>query len=223
MKEGTRMGIRSTETDMFLNLDEGKKQRILGAAIDEFAQKSYGNASMNVVVGKAGISKGALFKYFTSKAGLFAYVYRMSLRRIKDYLRAVRDGSEDEDFFVRLERVMQAGIDFTRAHPGLARIYYRIIFTGDSPYKREILAEIHGESLEFIQSLIRKGIAREELRSDLDPEAAAFVVESVVDRFVQAHNVRFMDQSLFFEHARAGDSSQWASDIVELLKKGMAF
>ena len=31
------MGIQSTETDMFLNLDERKKQRILGAAIEEFA------------------------------------------------------------------------------------------------------------------------------------------------------------------------------------------
>ena len=93
------MNIQSTETDMFLNLDENKKQRILGAAIEEFAHKSYGNASMNVVVEKAGISKGALFKYFTNKAGLFAYVYRMSLQRIKNYLRAVRDGSEDENFF----------------------------------------------------------------------------------------------------------------------------
>ena len=217
------MGVQSTETEMFLNLNEPKKQRILRAAIDEFARKSYGNASMNAVVGKAEISKGSLFKYFTSKAGLFAYVYRMSLGKIKDYLRAVRDESEDEDFFVRLEKVMQAGIDFTRAHPGLARIYYRILFTGDSPYKREILAEIHGESLEFIQSLILKGIDRGELRSDLDPEAAAFVVESIVDRFVQTHNVRFMDQPLHLEHTRAGDSGLWSREIVELLKKGMAF
>lgn len=217
------MGIQSTETDMFLNLDENKKQRILGAAIDEFAHKSYGNASMNVVVEKAGISKGALFKYFTSKEGLFAYVYRMSLRKIKDYLRAVRDGSEDEDFFVRLEKVMQAGIDFTQVHPGLARIYYRIIFTGDSPYKRDILAEIRGESLEFIQSLVQKGIDRGELRPNLDPKTAAFVVESVVDRFVQSHNVQFMEPPLHTGDARARNSGQWSVEIIELLRKGMAF
>ncbi len=217
------MSIQSAETDMFLNLDEQKKLRILGAAIDEFAHKSYGNASMNVVVEKAGISKGALFKYFTSKAGLFGYVYRMSLGIIKDYLREVRDGSENEDFFVRLQKVMQAGIDFTRAHPGLARIYYRIIFTGDSPHKKEILAEIHGESLEFIQSLIQKGIDRGELRPDLDPEAAAFVVESVVDRFVQSHNVPYMELPLRAGNAQPEDSGQTLIEIVALLRKGMAF
>ena len=220
---GFRMSIQSAETDMFLNLDEQKKLRILGAAIDEFAHKSYGNASMNVVVEKAGISKGALFKYFTSKAGLFGYVYRMSLGIIKDYLREVRDGSENEDFFVRLQKVMQAGIDFTRAHPGLARIYYRIIFTGDSPHKKEILAEIHGESLEFIQSLIQKGIDRGELRPDLDPEAAAFVVESVVDRFVQSHNVPYMELPLRAGNAQPEDSGQTLIEIVALLRKGMAF
>ncbi len=217
------MSIESTETDMFLNLDEQKKLRILGAAIDEFAHKSYGNASMNVVVEKAGISKGALFKYFTSKAGLFSYVYRMSLGIIKDYLRAVRDGSENEDFFVRLQKVMQAGIDFTQAHPGLARIYYRIIFTGDSPHKREILAEIHGESLEFIQSLIKKGIDRGDLRPDLDPKAAAFVVESVVDRFVQSHNVPYIERPLQAGYAQPEGSGQTLIEIVELLRKGMAF
>ena len=217
------MSVQSTETEMFLNLDEQKRQRILDAAVDEFAHKSYDNASMNVVVEKAGISKGALFKYFTSKAGLFAYVYSISLGRIKDYLRAVRDKSEDEDFFLRLEKVMQAGVHFTRTHPGLARIYYRIIFTGDSPYKREILTEIHRESLEFIQSLIRKGIDRGELRPDLDPEAAAFVVESVVDRFVQSHNVQYMEPPLYAGYTQPGDSKQRSIEIVELLRKGMAF
>ena len=117
---------------------------------------------------------------------------------------------------------MQAGIDFTRAHPGLARIYYRIIFTGDSPHKREILTEIHEESLEFIQSLIRKGIDRGDLRPDLDPESAAFVVESVVDRFVQSHNVKFLEPPPHVMDARNGDSVHWAREIVDLLKKGMA-
>ena len=215
------MDIQTTVTKMFLQLDEEKRERVLSAAINEFADKNYGNASMNMVVKAAGISKGALFKYFNSKAGLFAYVYRMALGRVKDYLRQVRDESAAEDFFSRLEKVMLAGLDFIHNHPGLAAIYYRIVFTGDSPYKREIVEEVHRESLEFIESLIKKGIERGELRSDLDSELSAFLVEAVVDRFVHAHHAQFPGRrgsEIYVSHM---DPNRKIEEIMKILKNGM--
>ena len=215
------MGIQTTVTKMFLQLDEEKRERVLSAAISEFADENYGNASMNRVVKAAGISKGALFKYFTSKAGLFAYVYRMALGRVKDYLRQVRDESAAENFFSRLEKVMLAGLDFIQHHPGLAAIYYRIVFTGDSPYKREIVEEVHRESLEFIESLIKKGIERGELRPDLDSELSAFMVEAVVDRFVHAHHAQFRGQRRGKAHMFQMDSRRGIEEIMKILKSGM--
>ena len=215
------MAIESTETKMFLQLAQEKRKRILDAAITEFADKSYDNASMNMVVERAEISKGALFKYFQSKSGLFAYVYRMALSRVKDYLRDVRDESRDAPFFQRLEMIMRAGIAFIQGHPRLARIYYRIMFTGDSPYKKEILAELREESLKFIQSIVEQGIERGELRSDLDPRIAAFVLESVLDRFMQAHHVQFLDHSLNLYQASTDASERWIGEIIELFRKGM--
>lgn len=214
------MGIQNTVTKMFLQLDEEKRERVLGAAINEFADKNYNNASMNVVVKAAGISKGALFKYFKSKAGLFAFVYRMALGCVKDYLRQVRDESVEDDFFTRLEKVMLAGLDFTHAHPGLAAIYYRIVFTGDSPYKREIVAEVQRESLEFIESLIQKGIERGDLKSDLDPRISAFMVEAVVDRFVHAYHVRFRDQGSSARKSHM-EPHREIGKIMAVLKQGM--
>ena len=73
-----------------VNIPLEKQERVLDAAIEEFSQKGYARASMNAVVERAGISKGALFNYFGSKSGLFAFVYRMALERIKGYLKAVR-------------------------------------------------------------------------------------------------------------------------------------
>ena len=49
------MGIQTTVTKMFLQLDEEKRERVLRAAINEFAEKNYSNASMNVVVKSAGL------------------------------------------------------------------------------------------------------------------------------------------------------------------------
>ena len=45
----------------FLNLELEKQDRIINAAIKEFAQKGYDKASTNEIVKEAGISKGLLY------------------------------------------------------------------------------------------------------------------------------------------------------------------
>lgn len=57
----------------FLNLDSEKQNRILNAAINEFAEKGYENASTNEIVKDAGISKGLLFHYFKIRSNYFYF------------------------------------------------------------------------------------------------------------------------------------------------------
>lgn len=209
------------EPKAFLQLQPEKQKRVLEAAVEEFAQKGYGRASMNLVVERAGISKGALFKYFGSKGGLFAFVYRMALERIKGYLKAVRDQSRGEPFFSRLEKVMWAGVFFIRENPGLARIYQNILFTGDSPYKAGILEELQRESVDFIQGLVQDGILRGDLRQDLDPMTCAFVIQCVLDRFLQAHHLCFLGPGLGLHEASQETSREWIKRLLDLMEKGM--
>jgi len=59
----------------FLKLEPKKREQILNAAINEFAQKDYKNASTNEIVKKAGISKGLIFHYFKNKKQLYIFLY----------------------------------------------------------------------------------------------------------------------------------------------------
>jgi TetR/AcrR family transcriptional regulator len=208
-------------TRMFLNLDTEKQQRIVDAAVEEFAGKGFARASMNVVVGRAGISKGAIFKYFQSKSGLFAFIYRIALNQVKDHLRAVRNESAAAPFFQRLESVMRAGVEFIRRHPGLARIYYHIRFTGDAPSSKEILQELQRESLKFLEALIEEAMERGEVRRDLDPQVAAFMLECIMDRFLQAHYFQFLDVSPAGGRERLSRSARWIPEMISLVRRGM--
>jgi AcrR family transcriptional regulator len=208
-------------TRLFVKLSAEKQNRILQAAIEEFADKGYASASMNVVVDKAGISKGALFKYFQSKEELFGYIYRMALEQTKDTLREVRERSKGEDFFARLQGVMAAGLHFIRKHPQLARIYFRMIYTGDSPFRNEILRELYAESLDFIQSLVVDGIQRGDLRRDLNPQMTAFVLQCVLDHFLQAHDLDFLDPGPGFEASTPLESDRWIQGMIQLFQDGM--
>lgn len=61
-----------------MNLEPEKREIIINAALEEFAQKGYKNASTNEIVKKANISKGLLFHYFSNKKKLFLFLYDYS-------------------------------------------------------------------------------------------------------------------------------------------------
>lgn len=82
--------------DKFLNLDKEKQERILNAAMKEFALKGFDNASTNEIVKEANIGKGMLFHYFKSKKDLFLFLYDYTLGVLLNELYGKVDLSEKD-------------------------------------------------------------------------------------------------------------------------------
>jgi AcrR family transcriptional regulator len=56
----------------FYNLPSAARDELLKLALDEFAKRGFDEASLNEILAKAGISKGAYYYYFDDKEDLFA-------------------------------------------------------------------------------------------------------------------------------------------------------
>jgi AcrR family transcriptional regulator len=210
----------------FEKLEPTIRQRIVDSALAEFGRFGYGAGSMNRLVKNAGISKGAIFKYFGTKAGLFDYIYRSSLEEVKEQLRMVRNNTRSEPFFDRLEKVLRAGIEFSSNRPLSAAVYYRVIYTGDAPHGNRTLFEIQGTSRRFLKGLIEDGIRNGELRQGIEPEKTAFVVQSVLDRFLQAHYLEFMAPAISSQTGREGSepfpaTEEWIREIRNIFQCGL--
>ncbi|ENQ3105678.1 TetR/AcrR family transcriptional regulator [Bacillus cereus] len=106
----------------FRNLPEEKQQQIIDSVILEFAQFGYDGASTNRMVEKAGISKGVLFKYFTSKEKLFLYVCRYLAEHQKAWLEMKRDQLPN-DFFDILRFYALRDLEYVIQEP----IYYNFM------------------------------------------------------------------------------------------------
>lgn len=195
----------------FDQLPAVKQKRIIDASIKEFSGNGYGSASLNKVVKAAGISKGSLFYYFNNKSSLFLFVYEIALKNVKQYLRAVRDETEAQPFFTRLEKIMHAGVDFISIHPRLARIYFRILYTSDSPHSREILVELRKLSSDYMFEIVQEGILNGDLNPNLKIERAVFIIDSVLNRFLQEC------------HQSSGemDVAAWINDLKDIFSRGM--
>ena len=60
--------------------NEETKAKIEKAALDEFMEKGFANASLRQIVKNAGLTTGAFYKYFPTKEDLFASLVRQQIQ-----------------------------------------------------------------------------------------------------------------------------------------------
>jgi TetR/AcrR family transcriptional regulator len=206
----------------FTKLPFDKKERILDVAIDEFSRCGYEKASINRMVGRLGIAKGSIFQYFGSKKNLYFHIFEYAVRLVKRSLKGVKAETEGEDFFVRLAKSLQAGIYFIRHHPRVYKIYLKMLFQEDFPFRTDLLKTIRLFSTDYLRPIIEEGVAEGQLREDLDPELAAFFLDAVLDRFLQAYCVAYMDSGLGLFQADEKAIEARIKDCIEMVRLGMA-
>ena len=84
--------------EKFFDLKKEKQDRMINAALKLFAENGYRRASTDEMVKEAGISKGLLFHYFTSKAGLYEFICDYSVKFVIMEMSSTV-GKEEKDYF----------------------------------------------------------------------------------------------------------------------------
>lgn len=150
---------------------DGKKEKILEAAVNIFSGKLFHQVKMEEIASQAGVGKGTLYLYFESKEELF----RQTLRYATDlYYFKLKESLEKIDSpREKLHEVASLQINFLQEH--LKLIY---LLAGESMAPPLIFQEeIHKarkKLLSLLEGVILEGIKRGEFRS-LDATLAARV------------------------------------------------
>lgn len=150
----------------FLNLDQDKQDRIINAAIKEFAQKGYNQASTNEIVKEAGISKGLLFHYFGNKKQLFLFLFDHCYGLIADYFYQKMDLSE-RDFFTRIRQAVLIKMELLAIYPGLFKFIEEAYMEDAAEVKAEVdkkIKELNGINI----GKVYDGIDLSKFRDDMD-------------------------------------------------------
>ncbi len=206
----------------FLNLDREKRNRIVLAAVDEFSVHGFKSASMNALVRTIGISKGSIFQYFTNKEGLFLYVIQHAVDLVKRYLKRVRTETADQEVFERIKGSMMAGVTFVQKHPKIFELYLRLMFESDIPFRSELIQSIRRLSIEYLTGLLQTGKERGEIDGSVDVHKAAFFLDSILDRCLQAYGMQHVDVGLGLFGASYEEAEAWASQVTEFCRRGLA-
>lgn len=123
-----------------MNRDEKNlltKQKIIDAALQEFSEKSYAEASMNTICSLGKISKGIIYHYFNDKDELYLVCVKMCFDCLTEYMEShlVLDHSDIEE---NLQRYFEVRISFFSENPLYLKLFCSAVITPPGHLLEEI-------------------------------------------------------------------------------------
>jgi len=162
---------------------EIKRENILRAAIEVFAQRGYFSSRMTDVAHRANVADGTLYLYFEGKEDLlhniFDHVLSLFIGRVQDEVQGVTDPVEKLRLLVRMH------LDLLGGDPALAQVLQIEI-----RHSRRFLALATrgklGEYLNLIRGIIEEGQSLGRFRHDISAGLATQMVFGAVDELVMS-------------------------------------
>ncbi|MGO8956562.1 MAG: TetR/AcrR family transcriptional regulator [Streptosporangiaceae bacterium] len=197
---------------------QAKRERIVQVAMDHFAASGYEGAKVEAIAAAAGVSKGAVFGYFGSKAGLFLATYQAATRSFSRYLDAPDEVLADGFFAVVTY--------WLRNTPELIHrgwVPYRVTLLGnycsDLGLRRSITQYLEFEDPYGTRAFVQFGIARGEVRTDIDAAMIVSLTDWLMDRLQDEIVTEELDPGLF---GRATQPRQLREgQFIELLRSAV--
>jgi TetR/AcrR family fatty acid metabolism transcriptional regulator len=185
-----------------------KRERILRAAIDVFAQNGYFNAKVSDVAKAAGVADGTIYLYFDGKEDLLVNIFREHarsyLQSLERELAHVRRAEERIRIAIR-HHLETLGRD--RALAIVAQVELRHSLKFMSLLSQQEVADY----LNMLRKIVEQGQAEGSFRRNLHPQLVAKAIFGVLDEMVTSWMLSEKDYDL-------ADS---AEPVAELLLTGL--
>ena len=139
-------------------LFKNKKEKIISAAISEFAKDGFEKASIDAIALKAKVAKGTVFYHFKSKNELFEEIVSEAHKRFEKIVEKKIENLKSER--EKIENIIEIEVDFIHKYRDLFSVYL-----GDTINKIT--------SFNVIEGVLNKGIAKGEFRKNLNTNTAS--------------------------------------------------
>jgi TetR/AcrR family transcriptional regulator len=144
------------------------KQELLDAALEEFIAKGYENASINVILTQAGMSKGQFYYHFKNKEGLYLSLIGVLIERKQAFMATVMQPEDfQQSFFDIVRTQIRYGMQFAESYPAINRFAESFVKAQGSPIYDKALATYNFQQDSAFDPLIAAAYQRGELRDDL--------------------------------------------------------
>lgn len=138
------------------------QDRILAAALTEFAEHGFAGARVDRMARKARLNKAMLYYHFGSKAKLYRFTIQRLLEQLAERLETIARAAEPAD--AKLDRFIETFVSMGLLQPAIAPIMLREVVEGASRFDKDtfaLLARIVGTMTAIVEQGQREGTFRD--------------------------------------------------------------
>ncbi|MBI9084487.1 MAG: TetR/AcrR family transcriptional regulator [Desulfobacterales bacterium] len=153
-----------------------KKDRIIRAAARVFALKGYAGTLVADIAAEAGIGKGTLYQYFSSKEDLLFAVFYWYMDKIGASTMvgvSTLTQTASDKLTALGNAVLQACVEMAEMYGLVIEFWAASTSSKIEGRFKEVFRQGYGQYRELVAALITEGIERNEFRKDVDPHLLA--------------------------------------------------
>ncbi len=163
--------------DTFFRIADDKRERLLREAAMLFAERGFNQTDVAELASRAGVAKGSLYNYFESKEDLYLFVCRDGMQRSRQAIYA--DLNPDWDIYRQIEHIFTQGARFIAQNPEYYILYANVSSAGMERFSDHMSLEVEKYTADHLKQLIRRDMQKGLVRSDVDVNFTAFMVNSL--------------------------------------------
>lgn len=161
----------------FFNLKEDKRNKIIHAAIDVFAENIYEHANLSDIIKKAKIPRGSFYQYFEDKKDLYLFILDLMREKKLTYLNPDFTQS-DLPVLDLVEKLYIKGVDFALDYPKYVSIFDKLLNNKNQIYD-EIMKDNIAFAIQYYAGLIERDKERNLISHDIDTYTLAKLISNL--------------------------------------------
>jgi TetR/AcrR family transcriptional regulator len=168
-----------------------RKKELLEAALDEFTQRNFEEASLNTIIKQAGISKGTFYYHFKNKEDLYIYQLKHVFDAKWEFIAQKNSQNpgllEKADFFENIKIQARMGAEFAITYPKFYRLSQMFSDEKGHPIYDIVLKALESKSgnklNELVDTAMETGSIREEFSRDFVQKIMGYMLVHFNDIF----------------------------------------
>ncbi len=194
-----------------------RKNELIEVALDEFTAKNYENASLNVILKNAGISKGTFYYHFQDKQALYVFLlqsaHKAECKFINNCMKERVEDFKGKDIFERFKLQIQIAYEFAVAFPK----YFKLCIM----FRKEKENEIYGYAKNILErnkeAWLEEKIKKAIKDGDFNNRFSEDFIVKIVNYLVFNFNEIFDEE----EDYKMEKMLENVNDLVNFLKYGL--
>ena len=174
-------------TATFEHLPQQKKDRIIEAAINEFAEYRFADASINRIVKAAKIPRGSFYQYFSDKEDLYMLIMNKIGKEKLEVFAKHSPPRGNATFFEAAYGSIPAVLDWLERYPKYNQIAMHMA-RDNSEFIRRVVGQMQDSQrsmLEYLRQDQERGLLRKDVDLGLVLEMILPVMSSLLHKYYQ--------------------------------------